>query len=222
MSVQYEMADQVAVIRMDDGKANALSHPMLEALEGAFDRVEAEGAAKAVVLAGREGLFCGGFDTKVILAGTPEEARELFIRGGKMLDRLISYPRPLVTAVTGHAVAMGAFLLLAADYRVGARGAFKIGFNESATGVEIPYMGIQLAQERLNPAYLTRTAVLAEMFDPDAAAAAGFLDLTVEAEQTLAQAQGIAAMLTGLVPPAVAANKKALRRNLLRRIKAEE
>lgn len=222
MSVTYEFADGVAVIQMDDGKANALSHSMLDSIEAAFDKVEREDGAKAVVLAGRPGLFCGGFDVKVILGSSPEEAIELFKHGGRLLDRLITYPRPLVTAVTGHAVAMGAFLLLAADYRIGGKGEFKLGFNESAAGIEIPYMGIQLAQERLSPLYLTRTVVLGELFDPETAAAAGLLDQVVDGDQVLATAKATAAILTGLHPSATAANKKALRRNLLRRMTAEE
>lgn len=222
MSVQYECADGVALIQMDDGKANALSHAMLQEIEAAFDKVEQEADAKVVVLAGRPGLFCGGFDTKVILGGTPDEARALFMRGGALLSRLISYPRPLVAAATGHAVAMGAFLLLCADYRVGARGEFKLGFNESAAGIDIPYMGVQLAQERLLPAYLTRTVVLGELFDPETAVAAGLLDQTVDTDKVMETARGVGALLTGLSANAVANNKTALRRNLERRIKAGE
>ena len=222
MSVTYSFADGVALIQMDDGKANALSHGMLDQIEAAFDKVEEEDGAKAVVLAGRDGVFCGGFDVNVILGGTPDEAVALFTHGGRLLDRLLTYPRPLVTVATGHAVAMGAFLLLASDYRIGAKGAFKLGFNESAKGIEIPYIGIQLAQERLSPLYLTRTAVLGELFDPETAVQAGLLDQTVAADQTIATAQATAAILTALHPAATAANKNALRRNLLRRMKAGE
>src|SRR5579884_1359929 len=117
--LRYELTDGVAVVTMDDGKANALSIAMLEALEGALGRAEKE--AKAMVLAGRTDRFCGGFDLKVMMAG-PAAATDLLLRGGELLMKLYGAGLPLVIACTGHAMAAGALLVLTGDYRLGARG----------------------------------------------------------------------------------------------------
>ena len=122
--VSYELDGSVAVIRIDDGKANAISHDLVDELHAALDRAEAE--ARAVVLVGREGRFSAGFHLPTMTAGT-EEMQGLVTAGAELLLRLYLLPRPLVVACTGHALAAGALLLLAADVRIGAAGEFKIG-----------------------------------------------------------------------------------------------
>src|SRR4029079_13155145 len=120
----YSLEDSIAVIRMDDGKANALSVTMIDALLAALDR--AEGEAKAIVLAGRDERFCAGFDLRVMMSG-PEQATALLTRGSELLMRLYEATLPLVIACTGHALAGGALVVLTGDLRIGAQGAFKIG-----------------------------------------------------------------------------------------------
>src|SRR5262245_16538636 len=126
--VRYSLDDQVAVLHVDDGKANALSHQMLGAINAQLDQAQANGA-RAVVIVGRPGRFCAGFDLETMRAG-PGEARDLLRVGAELALRLYLFPAPVVLAVTGHALAMGAILLMASDVRVGASGDFKIGLNE--------------------------------------------------------------------------------------------
>ena len=144
--VQFELRDGIALVRMDDGKANAFSHAMLEALGRAFDRAEKE--ARAIVLAGRPERFSGGFDLKVMNQGGPA-VPELVLAGARFAIRVYECPLPVVIACTGHALAMGAVLLLAPDLRLGARGAYKIGLNEVAIGMTLPGFAVELARERL-------------------------------------------------------------------------
>src|SRR5690606_39192132 len=124
--VAYDLADGVATLTMDDGKVNAISPAMLAALDTALDRAEADGAI--VVLAGRSGVFSAGFDLKTL--GARDKAAADLARGGFALtSRLVSFPAPVIGACTGHAVALGALLLAACDYRIGASGDFKIVMN---------------------------------------------------------------------------------------------
>jgi enoyl-CoA hydratase len=121
-SIRYELRDKVALITMDDGKANALSPDVLEAITAAFAR--AEGEAAAVVLTGREKRLSGGFDLSIMMQGS-DPARNLVTAGAELMLRIYTFPRPVVVACTGHALAAGAILLLVGDVRIGARGDFK-------------------------------------------------------------------------------------------------
>ncbi|MGE5184034.1 MAG: enoyl-CoA hydratase-related protein, partial [Acidobacteriota bacterium] len=124
MTATYTLEDSLAVVRMDDGKANALSVEMIDALLAALQR--AEGEAKAMVLAGRPERFCAGFDLRVMMSG-PEQATALLKRDSELLLKLYDAAIPLVIACTGHALAGGALVVLTGDLRFGAAGAFKIG-----------------------------------------------------------------------------------------------
>jgi enoyl-CoA hydratase len=168
----------VAVLHIDDGKANALSHRMLGAINGQLDRAEADGA-RAVVIVGRPGRFCAGFDLETMRAG-PDEARDLLRVGAELASRVFLFPAPVVLAVTGHALAMGAILLMASDVRVGASGDFKIGLNEVRIGMPVPRFATELADDRLSRRHLDHAVNLATIYDPPGAVEAGFLDLIVE------------------------------------------
>jgi len=126
-----------------------MSPGMQAALECAFDRAEDEGAV--VLLRGRPGMFSGGYDMAMFSRASGDEMLRTIRHGGELVTRLLAFPRPVVVACTGHAVAQGAFLMLAADVRIGARGPFQIGLNEVAIGLPVPWYGIELARMRLSP-----------------------------------------------------------------------
>ncbi len=130
--VTYRLRDSVATITMDDGKVNALSLAMLTELGAALDRASADRAV--VVLTGREGVFSAGFDLPVLQAGGTEAA-ELLHAGFDLAARLLAFPAPVLVACPGHAIAMGAFLVLSGDYRIGASGPYKYTANEVAIGM---------------------------------------------------------------------------------------
>ncbi len=184
--IQFEMQGKVAVVRLDDGKANALSYAVLSGLEAALDRAQKEEAA-ALVLVGREGRFSAGFDLSVMREG-PASAMKLALTGADLAIRLYSFPIPVVYAVTGHALAMGAVLLCAADERIGSDGPFKIGLNEVAIGMTLPDFAIQFATERLSRRHLSRATANGEIYTPSAAVDAGYLDRVVAPEDCVATA----------------------------------
>ena len=205
----YEQNDHVAVITMNDGKANAFGPDMIAAVNTQLDRAEAE--AKAVVLAGRPGLFSGGFDLKVIRGGDPEAARVMRLGGARLMMRLYGHPQPFVIAVTGHAVALGAFCLLTGDYRVGPDGDYRVQLNETAIGMTLPPFGLMLARERLSKRYLSRATIAATPFSTTEAKDAGFLDETVPAEDVVATAQKVARSMLDLDGSSYATVKQGLR-----------
>ncbi|HEX4868777.1 MAG TPA: crotonase/enoyl-CoA hydratase family protein [Acidimicrobiales bacterium] len=213
--VTCTVEDGVAVLRIDDGKVNVVSHRVVELLHAGLDTATAEATAVAIV--GRPGKLSAGFDLTEMTAG-PERTRALVGAGGKLLMRLFEHPQPMVAAVTGHALAAGAMLTLVCDTRIGVDAAAKIGLNETAIGMGLPEYGWALAEARLSSAYLTRSAIQGEIFDPPTAVAAGYLDWLVPAEECEAAAIDEARRLGGLPGGAYRHTKLALRRPLVQRV----
>ena len=214
--VTTEIADGIATIAMDDGKANVMSPRMQGEIHAALDQAEAAGAI--VVLAGRDGVFSGGFDLTVLAGGGADAVG--MVRGGfELATRLLSFPRPVVVACTGHAVAMGAFLLLAGDYRIGAGGKHRITANEVAIGITLPRAAITLCRERLNPAAFSRATLLAEVFSPEDAVGVGFLDRVAPAAEIREAAKSYASGLAKLDANAHAASKARVRESFLQTLR---
>jgi enoyl-CoA hydratase len=213
--VSYRLEDSVATITMDDGKANVMSSQMLAELNAALDRAAVDRAV--VLLSGREGIFSAGFDLPVLRAGGPE-AVAMLRTGFELAVRVLSFPVPVVVACTGHAVAMGAFLLLSGDYRVGAAGSYRLTANEVAIGLTVPRAAVEILRQRLAPAPFNRAVTIAEPFSPDNAVEAGFLDRVVEAPQLQEVARTAAKAMVALDMDAHAASKLRARRHTLQAI----
>jgi len=212
--VTFEVKDEVGVITIDDGKVNVMSLDSLREINAALDRAEAEG--RVVVLTGREGIFSAGFDLKV-LAGGAVQAKELTRIGAETARRIMEFPFPVVAACTGHAFPMGAFLLLASDYRIGVTGTYKIGLNEVAIGITVPRFAIELAGSRLMPSWYSRTVLNGEMFEPEESKIAGFLDELVSADCLLETAIQHAVKLKGINMESYRATKKRAKGPFIRR-----
>lgn len=210
--ISYQLADSVATVTMDDGKVNVLSLRMITEINRALDQALDDSAV--VVLAGRPGVFSAGFDLPVLRAGGPA-ATSMMRAGFDLAERVLSYPRPVVIACTGHAIAMAVFLLLSGDYRVGMSGPYKITANEVAIGITMPQAAVEICRQRLTPAHFNRATTLAEPFKPDSAVDAGFLDRTCEPADFWDAVRGIAAELAKLDMDAHKATKLRARKAAL-------
>lgn len=208
---------RVAVLTMDDGKANALSPDLVAALGEAFDRAEAE--AGAVVLAGRPGRFCAGFDLSVMRQGG-DATRGLVGAGADLFVRMWTSPLPVVAACTGSAVAAGALLLLSSDVRIGADVEARIGLNEVAIGLGLPVFAVELARARLDPRHLTAATVLARLTGAAEAVEVGYLDRVVAADDVVGEAVAEAERLAELPRGALALTKERLRGAAVSHIRA--
>lgn len=215
--IRFSLSGAVARLDFDDGKANVISPASLAAFHAALDRAEKE--AGAVVLFGRAGRFSAGFDLKTIQEG-PDSARRLVGGGAALLLRLAGSPLPVVAACGGHALAMGALLLLGADVRIGAAGDFKLGLNEVAIQMTLPSFALEFANERLSKRHLLRATTLAELYDPAAACDAGYLDRVVPSARLEAEAMAEATRLAELPRRAFAETKHAQRGAMLDRIRS--
>ncbi|MBW2528939.1 MAG: crotonase/enoyl-CoA hydratase family protein [Deltaproteobacteria bacterium] len=206
--VRYELQDRVAILNMDDGKANALSHALIDELVAALDRAESE--AGAVMIAGRPGKFCAGFDLKTMMLGV-DEARELVRHGADMYLKIYELSLPVVMACTGHAVAGGAVLLMTGDTRVGVEGPFQIGLNEIAIGMPLPIFVQELAKDRFDPRHRVRATIHATLYSPAEAIDVGYLDEVVAPDSLLEHALTRAKTLAKLPTEPYAKTKRTMR-----------
>jgi len=209
--VTYRLDKGVATITMDDGKVNVMSIAMLHDLDAAVDRAEKD---RAIVLlrSARDGIFSAGFDLKIFAANDSQRSLEMVKAGAAFVLRLMSHPLPTIGLMEGHAFPMGTFLLLACDVRVGVQGGARMGLNEVAIGISPPGFAIELARSRLQPSWLSRTVTLGEMYQPDDALVAGFLDHVVPASEVEQTMDSIVATLRSLHAPSHASAKQRLRR----------
>ncbi len=215
-SVHYSLQGRVATLRIDDGKRNALSPQVLREIYKALDRAEADRAI--VIMTGRESVFSAGFDLNVMKRGGISALRML--RAGYALPaRILAYPYPVIVACNGHALAMGVFMMLSADYVIGSRGDFKIAANEVALGMTMPRIAAAMLRHRLNPAAFQRAVTLAEYFDVESALGAGFFDELVDPADLISCAEACAEKFGTLDRRAHTASKRRIRAALIRKIR---
>ena len=197
--ISYEFADGIATLTLNNGKVNAISPAMVAAFNAALDRAEQDRAV--IIFTGQPGILSGGYD--------------LVASGSTLARRMLAHPYPIIAACSGHAVAKGAFLLLSSDYRIGVNGPFSIGLNEVQIGMTMHHVGIELSRDRLSKAAFQRSVINGEMFDPQGAREAGFLDLVVEPEALMVTAREVAAKLLKINMKAHQQTKLKVRRKLL-------
>lgn len=178
-TVTLDLADDVAVIRIDDGKANALGHATMDAINRALD--DAAGA-KAVVLFGRAGKFSAGFDLAVMKEGS-EAAQAMVKKGAELCLRLYGFPVPVLAGSDGHALAAGALVLLSCDVRIATDTPGRIGLPETTIGMPLPVFATELARDRLSRRHFTAATLLGTTYAPPEALDVGFLDRVVPAAE---------------------------------------
>jgi enoyl-CoA hydratase len=213
----YSRSGAVGAIEMDDGKANVMSLAMLNALHAAFDAAERDKVV--TILKARGKHFSGGFDLNVFAKGNAEEQYLMVKAGAELALRIQSFPTPVVAACQGNAFPMGAFLIMSGDYRIAAEGDYRIGMNEVAIGLPVPRFAIEIARQRLTPAYFSRVVMTAEMFAPAEAVTAGFFDRVVPAGELEQRAEEAARALSTLNMAAHAATKARARGAVIQMIR---
>jgi enoyl-CoA hydratase len=205
-----ERQGDVAVVRMDDGKANAFTEPVFEALQAALARVEGTDAG-AVLLTGRAGTFSAGLNLKVLPTLSGPQTGALVTRFGEAVLQLLLFPRPVVAAVSGHALGAGAMLALASDMRLFAEGPFRFGLNEVPGGLMVPSFGVEAARTAVPAERLTEAVVHGRVYAPQEALEARIAHAVLAPDALLPVALEHAQALAQLPTAAYAATKRALR-----------
>jgi enoyl-CoA hydratase len=215
---EYRFDEGVAHLSLDEGKVNAIGRATLSSLNEHLDQAEKDGAA-AVVLSGRDGMFCAGFNLAEIR--DPDGTMALRRQFIDLVLRIFESDKPVVIACSGHALGAGAGLLVAADRRVGLDGAFKVGFNEASVGVTISQATVELARYRM-PMPWFESIISGTTFAPQQAVAAGLLDEVVQDHDALlSESFRIARELGTIAPPVFKAMKHVARGAVAEKVRLE-
>ncbi len=194
-----ESNGDVSIITLDDGKVNVFSPDMIEHLNIILDKVPEDKGS--ILIQGKEGMFSAGFDLKVMQGGDTEAMSKMAAGGFKLLARVFSFPRPVVVACSGHAIALGAFLLCCGDYRVGVKGEYIVQANEVRNNMSIPTPILEISKSRISKAHWYRAILNAEAYNIEDSIEAGYLDEVVEATNLLNRAMEVANDLATLDHP---------------------
>ncbi len=201
-TVQVEIREDVAVLKMVRGKGNALNPQLVEDLLEALQRPDVAEEARALVMTGDSGFFCAGLDV-VELAEFDEDRMLAFVdRLQGLLATVYVWTRPVVAAINGHAIGGGCLLALAADWRTLGEGSFKVGLNEINLGLPLPQAGLEIARAQLTPHAWAEVVYGGELHDNSATLrlgladevqpAAKLLDLAIHRAQTWAERPQVA------------------------------
>jgi enoyl-CoA hydratase len=219
MPITRTLEGDVAILRMELGRGNAIDHPFIGAMLAALDDAERSGA-RAVVITGQGKVFCGGLDL-VTLWDYDHAAAGAFVDAfERMFTRVLAFPRPVVAAVNGHALAGGCVLAMAADYRIAAPGAYQIGLNEVAIGIPFPAAAYEIAMRATPRAARAAVLLQGRRFSPEEAVAAGFVHRLAGERGVLADAIEEAQRFAEAGPEAVADTKGDMVARALARIEA--
>lgn len=211
--IHTESRDGITAISIDRPPANALNTELVSRLHDAH-LAACAGGARVIILTGRPGMFSGGLDVPELLPQSRAAVEEFWLAFFRLTRALAASPVPVVAAISGHAPAGGAVLAIHCDYRIGARGNFRMGLNEVAVGLPVPDC-IMLALEHLVGARLAqRLAMTAQLVGVDEALAIGLLDEAVEPDQLLPHAWDWSRRLAGLPQLAMNRTRMLARRRL--------
>ena len=208
--------ENISIITLDDGKANVFSSKMSKDINECLDEVPTENGC--LIITGREGILSGGFDLKVIQGGDIEIIQEMTLAGFKLLSRIFSFPRPVIAACSGHAVALGTFLLCCCDYRIGVKGDFMLGANEMRTNMVIPPPILELIKFRVTEDHKYRAVLGAEMYSLENAISAGLMDEVVDQDVLMKSAMEKAADLSTMGHPSYSMTKELFIADALKKI----
>ncbi len=191
----------IAVLRMDHGKASALDVELVATLEHELEEIERSATHSAVVLTGTGSVFSAGVDLFRFLDGGEPYLDQFFEALVHCFRSLFVFPRPLVAAVNGHAIAGGCVIASAADYRIMSRGKGKIGVPELRVGIPFPVAAIEILRFAASTQHLQELVYLGRTYSPEEAHEVGLVDEIAEPDALLDRALEVAQGL-GSMPPA--------------------
>jgi enoyl-CoA hydratase len=215
--VTVESRDEVALVRIDRPPANALDLELLAEGSAVLDGLRADEPG-AVVLVGRDGFFSAGVDLKAVPSLDRDGQRAMVEGINRLFLGWYSFPRPVVCAVNGHAIAGGLILALCGDHRVGC-GVGKLGLTELRAGIGYPAAAMAIVRAELAPPAVRELALRAELMEAGAGAVElGLLDEVVEQPALLDRALEVARELAALPRGAYPRVKDQLRGEVVREL----
>ena len=198
-------SNDISIITLDDGKANAFSFEMLSRFNELLSAVPRESGS--LIIRGRAGLFSGGFDLKTLATGDMEKIQKMVILGYKTLLELYSFDRPIIAAVSGHSIALGLFITCCADYRIAIDGQYMCQANEVRNNMDIPTQIMEILKARVNKNYFYPAVYHSDAYSMKDSIAVGFIDEVVSEEKFMERVMEKAKELSSLPHPFYANTK---------------
>ena len=198
--------NDISIIKLDDGKANAFSYDMLSQVNDLLKKVPRDSGA--LVITGREGLFSGGFDLKTLATGDMEKITKMVQLGYRLLLELFSFDRPIVAAVSGHSIALGLFVTCSADYRIAIDGKYVCQANEVRNNMDIPTQIMEIIRARVNKKYFYSAVFHSDAYSVQDSIEVGYIDEVVSEDQFMQRVMEKAKELATLPHPFYANTKK--------------
>ena len=213
-SITHE--NDVSIIKLDDGKANAFSYEMLTKVNELLGQVPKDSGA--LVITGRDGLFSGGFDLKTIATGDMEKITKMVHLGYRLLEDLYSFDRPVIAAVSGHSIALGLFVVCSADYRIAIDGEYICQANEVRNNMDIPTPIMEILKARVNKNYFYPAVYHSDAYSVQDSIAVGFIDEVVTETEFMSRVMEKAKELASLPHPFYASTKKSAQDDVRKKI----
>jgi enoyl-CoA hydratase len=208
----------VDVLRMAHGKANALDVELCEGLTSQL-RACAQSDAGAVVVTGDGKMFSAGVDLVRLVNGGAAYVRTFLPALNRLCETLFAFPKPVVAAVNGHAIAGGCIIACAADYRMMTRETARIGVPELLVGVPFPPAPLEIMRFAAPAQHLQAMIVRGTIFTADQALQHGLVDAVADADRLLAEAVDAATAMASIPAAAFALTKRQLREPALQRMR---
>mgnify|MGYP003952329307 CR=1 FL=1 len=208
--------NDISIIKLDDGKANAFSYDMLTQVNELLAKVPRDSGA--LVITGRDGLFSGGFDLKTLAAGDMEKITKMVQLGYRLLLELYSFDRPIIAAVSGHSIALGLFVTCSADYRIAIDGKYICQANEVRNNMDIPTQIMEILKARVNKNYFYPAVFHSDAYSVQDSIEVGFIDEVVPQTEFMDRVMEKAKELATLPHPFYANTKKSAQDDVRQKI----
>ena len=208
--------NDISIIKLDDGKANAFSYEMLSQVNELLIKVSRDSGA--LVITGREGLFSGGFDLKTLATGDMEKITKMVQLGYRLLLELFSFDRPIIAAVSGHSIALGLFVTCSADYRIAIDGKYVCQANEVRNNMDIPLQIMEILKARVNKKYFYPAVYHSDVYSVQESVEVGYIDEVVSEDQFMKRVMEKAKELATLPHPFYANTKKTAQDDIRQKI----
>jgi enoyl-CoA hydratase len=214
--IHIEREGAVRVLRIEHGKVQALDLELITAFNEALDELRSLRPG-AVVLTGTGGAFSAGVDLPRLLDGGPDYVKKFIPALCDGFQKLFAFPRPVIAAVNGHAIAGGYILVCACDYRIMTEGSARLGVPELLVGVAFPPIVLEVLRFALPNEHFQELVYLGQTYPAEKALSLGLLDEIVKAESMLERAKEVADRLASAPMSAFESCKRQLRQPFIER-----
>jgi len=221
-NIDIATTDSIATVTMNRGKVNALNEDMVDELRGVIDELREKTDARAVILTGQGKFFSFGFDVPELYDYSPDDFTRYLRKFTGLYTDMFVFPKPLIAAINGHAVAGGCMLATACDVRLMVGGSAKISLNEITFGSSVFAGSVEMLRGIVGSRHAEKILLGGKMMVADEAHSMRLIDKVVHESGLMSSATTIAREMAALDPRAFAGIKGLLRNPIVEEMKARE